>query len=1209
VSKTWSTQAVQYLTDWRICPRCDSAVLPSGVCSSCSADLTTRIAADIKQASTRAAYAIRARQTLVESLTKMAVVAPPVVLPAPIIPSATPVGTPSGSQVSVQSVLAIVGAALFAVAAIVFTFLNPDLTSFDTRTAIVGVITVVFLGGAWLLARAKLQFSAEAVGALGMVFVALDVWAFSTSAWPDVNGWALGALGTLVSALVMIIIASLVRIRTWLWIALVGLAITPAFFGYAVGGVWAATLGHVGVVVVALGIHDVIRRLASRFGSQLNADQATATILQFVFGIIALGQLFFSPSIQQSAAVIAVLAVIAVASTRNRLRRTWSLIGGALFAFAAVILSFSVNFHTPTMWQLVLAPLAAGLVVSALGFLMLVDARRTGTSIRSHYLLFGAWGVAVAAAAPAGLGSIVQLSHDPILRADNALSANLGVVAITLTTLALAAIFRGLAAKGRANPMVARGLLATTSWFALLAVVAFAGWAGLPNVAQVTIGLTLALGLSILVSRVAAVMRLQLMFRIPMVVGAHLLLVVAAAISWSGPTLSLAGGAGAVLVLVAVAQTVPAKLRPAHTATGFGYALIIVAHALALAHVDTIAELSITTAVASACALVVTLVRRLSAGFWYAVLGVTLIPFLIGIVDVLFVRSGWTALSTGVTFALALTLLVTRRSGLSRYLRAFAAAILVPALAVVVICLGAQVILVSASPITLPIIAVIVACTLPSTGLIGASLRRLGLSDADVRLATLWIEISALVTAALAVVLALVRAAAGLNTSFIVLLIIGLGAAVTGLTTKRRYAWAVAGASWTGALWCFWALIGVTVLEPYILPPAIAAAIVGAISVARKLPGLGLYSIGLVCAVVPSLVVLAGWGNGSSTLAWRAYGVMGGALILLVIGGLLSRMPKSMVGHRLGALQVPTLLVAIIAAAAGAAQAVRLGRGFAPSVGAPPMALALEFSAAATILAASAGALMLVGARREIGVGGALILRTRWLFAPAAVYLVVGPIAAARQDWFSIWSLWLLSVAVLLVMIVTVVRGRSGRTWLPPVWFLFALAWFTAVAGWSERQLRVEAFSIPLGVALLVAGILAMRTHAAASRSVNTWPIGFAGSWRLLTPGIVVIFLPSVLATGTDPQTLRAIFVIALALVGILIGSLRKLGAPFILGIIVLPLENITVFAVQASHSIGATPWWITLATAGAVLLVIAVTYERRDSGDRSVAARLRDLR
>jgi hypothetical protein len=171
------------------------------------------------------------------------------------------------------------------------------------------------------------------------------------------------------------------------------------------------------------------------------------------------------------------------------------------------------------------------------------------------------------------------------------------------------------------------------------------------------------------------------------------------------------------------------------------------------------------------------------------------------------------------------------------------------------------------------------------------------------------------------------------------------------------------------------------------------------------------------------------------------------------------------------------------------------------------------------------------------------------------------------------------------------------------------VAWCTAVGGWSNRDLRVEAFSVPLGLSLLAVGIIAMRGSQASGRSLNAWPIGFSGTWRLLTPGIVVTFLPSILATGTDPQTLRAILVIALALLAILIGSLRRLGAPFLLGIIVLPLENITVFAAQIGHTISATSWWITLATAGAVLLVIAVTYERRSGGDKGVAARIRDLR
>ena len=58
-----------------------------------------------------------------------------------------------------------------------------------------------------------------------------------------------------------------------------------------------------------------------------------------------------------------------------------------------------------------------------------------------------------------------------------------------------------------------------------------------------------------------------------------------------------------------------------------------------------------------------------------------------------------------------------------------------------------------------------------------------------------------------------------------------------------------------------------------------------------------------------------------------------------------------------------------------------------------------------------------------------------------------------------------------------------------------------------------------------------------------------------------------------------------------------------------LPIEILIVFAVQIGKTIQPTTWYITLATAGAVLLVIAVSSERNSSGDRGVAARLRDLK
>jgi hypothetical protein len=100
----------------------------------------------------------------------------------------------------------------------------------------------------------------------------------------------------------------------------------------------------------------------------------------------------------------------------------------------------------------------------------------------------------------------------------------------------------------------------------------------------------------------------------------------------------------------------------------------------------------------------------------------------------------------------------------------------------------------------------------------------------------------------------------------------------------------------------------------------------------------------------------------------------------------------------------------------------------------------------------------------------------------------------------------------------------------------------------------------------------------------------------------------SIVSTFTDPLTGRAILVIVIALVAILVGSSRKLAAPFLIGIVVLPIENVFVFLVQIGRGIESMPWWITLAVVGAVLLIIAVTYERRAGEENSITARLRDL-
>ena len=1313
MGKIWSDTAARYLVDWSTCPRCDSTRLRNGWCTICGADLAGTIGTELSEASKTAAEALAHRQALIDQLPTISepvtgalssreTVSTASLAAAAATATATPENTaaaqqgayvasptsanptawanPSGpatplvprerasSQLSVQSVLAVAGAGLFAVAALVFTRFNPDLTDLVLRNSIVVAITLVFLGAAWGFARAGLQFSAEAVGALGMVFVVLDIVALAEAAPTGLSGWAFAAIGTAVCSAIMVAASALARIRSWAWVGLVGLTLTPIFAGLAFDNEWASTIGFVASGFVALVVHDIARRLGTRFDNSLIVDRTTATIIQFSVVTIALCMLPFlyssSPVLYWlgAAAILASLAALAALSTRNEAAALWSFLTGSFAIAAATYLALAPRLDDAG-WYLALVPAAAAIVVVGLGFI------RTTGSISRPVLLAGAWTIALIGAFPAGLVALGQflvpilhlrpniddlysgvVANPELISPALGLAAMVGVACSAASSVALWMLLRStppvavegattespaaeLPAAGSADASdtpatpaptprapigFAGGALSTGLWSAAIAVLALVGWSEFLRVTQSVIGLVLAVAIALAVMRVPRLAAASALVTAPLLVAAHGLLVLVGIISWADSSITVSVGAAIVAALAVVAYALPQAVRPVHFGIGYAYALVIFTTALDLANVHSIAIPTLTTTLASLFALAVTVTRRLRTPTWYAALLVTAIPFLYGIVAVITERSGWTALSTAVTFALALSIVVSRRPGLTVLLRSAAAAILVPALAVVVICLGAQVIIVSASPFTLPTIAVIVACALPSTALIGSALIRHGLAADHARAVRLWIEVSALVTGGIAVLLALVRAAAGLGTSFLVLLIIGIGAVASAWFARRRYAWWVAGASFTGALWCVWAIAGVDVVEPYLLPPALSAAIIGAILIARgTTTNIGLYATGLACAVIPTLGLLAVYNSSADavTVPWRTIGLLAGSVLLLLLGWyFLGRAPRSRFA-RMRVLRVPTLVLAMVAASAGTVQGIRWGLSIDAlnviSVDVRMLAV-VGVSALSALLATVAGRLLLAGATE-----GARLSRSRWIFAAPLVYLVAGPMSAIEPTPFAIGALLVLSLAVLGLMLVTVQRSRTRATTLPPVWFIFAVAWCTAVAGWSARELRVEAFSIPLGLALLTAGIIAMRPvptgNAAAltpAATVTTWPIGFTGSWYLLAPGIAVTLFTSVLSTATDPRTERAILVIALALIAILVGNLRKLGAPFILGIVVLPIENIIVFAVQIGRNISAVHWWITLATAGAVLLVLAVTSERSATGARGgVAARLRDLK
>ncbi len=1237
----WSEQAAAYLRGSKTCPRCERGPVGSEHCPFCGAILTGLVADELRAVSAEAADLLTRRQEIIGRLgTKGALAPPPVGAPvaasaAPVtavprpVPVPVPVRAASSSQVSLQSVLAVAGAVLVAVAIVVFRFFNVDVDISVRRFVIAGV-TVLFLGFAWLLARVRLTFSAEAVGALAMVFVALDIWALSEVVPDGISPWAFAGIATLVASVLTLLIAVLVRLRTWLWLGLVGLVFVPAFFGYAVDGTWSATIGHLGSVAVAILGFEVARRVAPRFDSPLLADRVTMTVVAALFGVVILfglsGIVFLmepTPFFLGAALTLAALAALSGVATRTLAPAAWGATLGVLATGAAGILPFALELDQPE-WFLALAPAATAVALVVLAVIPWPRSVPRGT------LQIGTLSVALAAAVPAVFVGLLQLLPplfvgssrffayapydvapppdapfwlDPmqnwaLFGATASLAAILGIVAATLGVV-------GLALAVRREGGVFRPWLILAVWLAAAALAAAPAWSALSRPGQVVAGIVLAVGLGVALARVPRLRDAALSVRAPLLIAPHAILIYLAAISWGDDRLTVAAGAAIVVTLGVLAMAMPATVRPIYVAVGYAYALVVFARGLDLLGLDPIPVIAYTATLASVVALVVTLVRRVRAPLWYAVLAVTAVPFLIGVATVIAERTWETALANAAIFALSLTLTLTRRPGLTRFVRSGAAALLLPSLAVVFVNVVPRIIetdVVPAwngqggAPVTLPLIAALVALVLPTTPLIAESLRRGDISESDAASVRLWIEISAFVTGGIAAILALFLTTADLSTALVVFLLLGIGAAGASVFGKRRYGWWVAAGSWTAALWCVWGLVGITDVEPYVYPPALAAIVIGIVLTLRGRSGAALVAPGLAVAIATSLVVLAITGSGEDAdLPWRALALLAASLVLLLIGEALTRRLE-----RLAPLRVPALVASVGAAAAGTVQAVRYAWELDDlRLGHPDFVVwpVLAFSAAAAVLAASAGR-HLTGARR-------------WAQVPALAFLVIGPIAAVAPGLAPMWMLWGLMLVVLGILLVTVVRALAGPTMLPPTWVVFAAAWCVGVAGWSVRDVNVEWFSLPLGLVLTAAGVLVLR-HGAPDGpgTAISWPVGFTRTWAILAPGIVVTVLPSVLATGTNPATWRAILVLGLALVALLVGALLRYAAPFVLSLVTFGVEILVILVLLAfGRDIDPVILWVALGSAGAVLFTVAIWFERRSRGDREGSARMRDLR
>jgi hypothetical protein len=136
----------------------------------------------------------------------------------------------------------------------------------------------------------------------------------------------------------------------------------------------------------------------------------------------------------------------------------------------------------------------------------------------------------------------------------------------------------------------------------------------------------------------------------------------------------------------------------------------------------------------------------------------------------------------------------------------------------------------------------------------------------------------------------------------------------------------------------------------------------------------------------------------------------------------------------------------------------------------------------------------------------------------------------------------------------------------------------------------IEWFTLPPAAVMLALGILGWRTQP---------------SWVYLGPGLLLGLVPSALVANSNEAYLRTTFVVAAAVAVILIGARYSLQAPFVIGATVLLKIALWQFLEVAPL----IPRWITLATAGLILLTVGATYERRLQNAKQAARWITNLR
>lgn len=201
------------------------------------------------------------------------------------------------------------------------------------------------------------------------------------------------------------------------------------------------------------------------------------------------------------------------------------------------------------------------------------------------------------------------------------------------------------------------------------------------------------------------------------------------------------------------------------------------------------------------------------------------------------------------------------------------------------------------------------------------------------------------------------------------------------------------------------------------------------------------------------------------------------------------------------------------------------------------------------------------------------------------------------------------AVTVLFCLVYLASIGWRRSLFTPMIgWIGLGFAAAIALIGTAVGALDpIEFGTVPIAIALVIGGAL----HLAGNPRARSWPH--------LGPGILVLLLPSLIATttattavttgGGDRPLWRLVGLGLLAVATLVVGAVRRLQAPFVLGVLVALIHGIATFSTEIRIVYQAIPGYYWLAAGGVLLIVLAARYEKRIKNLKDAALMVASLR